>query len=335
MGAHQRGARAVRRTRAPPGRGDARVDPCSAFAYVSQVLIAQTLVGGGSVTLRDRFNPAVLLRVVEDEGITQLSLVEPLLAEFADHPDLANRDLSSLTRVSHIGANAPASFRTRLLARLGPILVNTYGASEAGMVSVLAAPDYSLDHPERLGTAGRPRPGVDVRIVTADGATASHDEPGVVEVRLPGMSSGYVGRPDDPAFHDGWYTTGDLGYLDADGYLHIRGRAADARRGAGVTVLPLDLEDVACTHPDVVYAVALPASEGPEGCWGCWPCALADRRSPPLRCATTCVATSSRRPPSGPWSSSTTCLSPSIASRTGPSSASCCGPDVHRRRLVR
>src|SRR6478609_3665347 len=174
---------------------DRKLLTCSAFAYVSQVLIAQTLLGGGSVTLRDRFDPAELLRVVEGERITQLSLVEPLLAEFADHPALPEADLSSLRRVSHIGAAAPPSFRRRLLARLGPVLVNTYGASEIGMVSVLAAPDYSLDHPERLSTAGRPRPSVDVRIVAGDDAAAPVGTPGVIAVRLPGMASGYIGRP--------------------------------------------------------------------------------------------------------------------------------------------
>jgi fatty-acyl-CoA synthase len=241
-----------------PSEPERKLLTCSAFAYVSQVLIAQTLLGGGSVTLRDRFDPAELLRVVEAERITQLSLVEPLLAEFADHPALPDTDLSSLRRVSHIGAPAPASFRRRLLGRLGPILVNTYGASEIGMVSVLAPPDYSLDHPELLSTAGRPRPGVEVRIVGTSGEPPSDGAPGVIEVRLPGMSSGYIGRPGDPAFRDGWYATGDLGLLDDAGYLHVLGRAADARVVGGATVLPLDLEDAACAHPDVVYAVALP-----------------------------------------------------------------------------
>jgi acyl-coenzyme A synthetase/AMP-(fatty) acid ligase len=131
------------------------------------------------------------------------------------------------------------------------------------MVSVLAPPEYGLDHPERLGTAGRPRPGVEVRIDAAAGA-----EQGVIGVRLPGMSSGYIGRPEDAAFHDGWYTTGDLGFLDVDGYLHVRGRAADVRDVDGASVMPLDLEDAACAHPDVVYAVALPSDEDPRGRFG-------------------------------------------------------------------
>jgi fatty-acyl-CoA synthase len=136
------------------------------------------------------------------------------------------------------------------------------------MVSILAAPDYSLEHPERLSTAGRPRPGVDVRIVAADGSDAAPGDPGVIEVRLAGMSSGYIGRPGDPAFHDGWYTTGDLGSVDAEGYLHVRGRAADAREVDGTTVVPLDLEDAACRHTDIAYAVSLPAEVGTEGAFG-------------------------------------------------------------------
>ncbi len=248
-----------------PSEPERKLLTCSAFAYVSQVLIAQTLLGGGSVTLRSRFDPAELLRLIESERITQLSLVEPLLAEFADHPALPETDLSSLRRVSHIGATAPASFRCRLLTRLGPILVNTYGASEIGMVSVLAPPEYSLDHPELLTTSGRPRPGVEVRVVAADGGTAAEGDAGVIEVRLPGMSSGYIGRPGDPAFRDGWYTTGDLGRLDDDGYLHVLGRAADAREVEGTNVVPLDLEDAACAHPDVVYAVALPGEAAAFG----------------------------------------------------------------------
>ena len=196
----------------------------------------------------------------------------------------------------------------RLLDRFGPILVNTYGASETGMVSVLAAPDYGLDHPERLSTAGRPRPGVEVRIVAGDGAAAPVGTQGVIEVRLPGMASGYIGRPGDPAFHDGWYTTGDLGFLDADGFLHVRGRAADARDVDGVSVMPLDLEDAACAHPDVAYAVALPPTRG-GGRSASWSCGRGESRSRPTRSRDASAATvepavrrgtgGGRRPPAG------------------------------------
>src|SRR4029453_265389 len=87
---------------------DRKLLVCSAFAYVSQVLVAQTLLGGGSAPRRDRSDPAELLRVIEAEGITQLSLVEPLLAEFADHPDLPEYDLSTLRRGRQIGGAPPA-----------------------------------------------------------------------------------------------------------------------------------------------------------------------------------------------------------------------------------
>jgi fatty-acyl-CoA synthase len=109
---------------------------------------------------------------------------------------------------------------------------------------------------------------VAVRILALDGTEVPAGEPGVITVRLPGMSSGYIGRPDDPAYEDGWYTTGDLGYVDDEGYLHVRGRAADARVVDDAAMMPLDLEDAACAHPDVVYAVALPADAGVTGAFG-------------------------------------------------------------------
>jgi acyl-CoA synthetase (AMP-forming)/AMP-acid ligase II len=164
------------------------------------------------------------------------------------------------------------------------------------MVSLLTAPDYSLDHPERLSTAGRPRPGVDVRLVAVDGTVLPDHEQGVIEVRLRGMSSGYIGRPGDPAFHDGWYTTGDLGFLDRDGYLHVRGRAADARDIDGVPVLPLDLEEAACAHPEVVYAVALPATPDRTGRSACWRCGPTARRWRRPTCAPISSARSTRPP---------------------------------------
>jgi AMP-binding enzyme len=111
----------------------------------------EVLLGDATVILRERFEPAEVLEAVEAERATHPALVEPLLVELVDHPDFVRRDLSSLRSISHIGANAAPSSRRRLLRRAGPVLSNPYGASEAGIVSVLTAPDYSLDHPRATG----------------------------------------------------------------------------------------------------------------------------------------------------------------------------------------
>jgi acyl-CoA synthetase (AMP-forming)/AMP-acid ligase II len=244
------------RTIAAPPLPARRQLVCMPLAHVSQIHADLTLLGGGTLVLHEGFEPAAVLATIEAQRITHTGLVEPQLVELADHPDLQRRDVSSLRAVTHIGANAPASLRRRLLERIGPVLVHPYGASELGMVSMLAPPEYDLSRPGLLSSAGRPLPGIEVRIDGSEGAD------GVIAVRTPTMADGYAGGIPAPGFADGWYTTGDLGRLDAEGYLHVRGRAADARRIDGETVLPLDVEDALCAHPAVRYAVALPDPAG-------------------------------------------------------------------------
>ncbi len=235
---------------------------CTSFAYVAQVLADQVLLGGGTVILRDRFDARDILATIEAERITHLALVEPLLVELIDHPEFGMRDLSSLVAISHIGADAAPALRRRLLGRAGPILAHPYGASETGIVSVLAGADYSLAHPERLGTAGPPLSGVDVRIERVDGSEAPRGEEGFVTVRSPQVAEGYDGDAGHGAFRGDRYFTGDLGLLDLDGYLDVRGRAADQRQVCGRWVMPVDVQDALCDHPEVRYAVAVPADGG-------------------------------------------------------------------------
>jgi fatty-acyl-CoA synthase len=232
---------------------------CTSLAYVAQVHADGTLVGGGTVVLTPPGEPGDTLTVMEAERVTHTALVEPGLVELVDHPELLTRDLSDLAGVAHIGANAPASLRRRLLGRLGPRLVHPYGASECGLVSVLAGPDYTLARPHRLGTSGRILPGVEVRITDSDGGPASIGSPGPLIARTPYLIDGYVTPP--PAsggVTDGWANTGDIGSVDSDGFLTVHGRAVDARTVGAKVVFPVAIEDVLCAHPDVRYAVALP-----------------------------------------------------------------------------
>jgi fatty-acyl-CoA synthase len=232
---------------ATPGRRQLIVTP---LAYIAQIIADGVLIGGGTVLLHRHFDAGRVLRSLGRYQITHLTLVEPHLVELVDSPALDSADLSTVVAINHIGADAAASLRARLLARLGrPILVNPYGASEIGMVSALASPDYSLAHPELLGTSGIPLPSVQVRI--ADG---------VVQVRSSAQAQGYSVAPPVSGFHnDGWFATGDLGELDAQGFLRIRGRSGDLRQVCGQPVLPLDLQEAFCALPGVRYAVAVPS----------------------------------------------------------------------------
>ncbi|WP_433028910.1 class I adenylate-forming enzyme family protein [Actinomycetospora sp. CA-053990] len=245
---------------ATPHRPERRQLASGPEAYLTQILVAQTLIGGGTVVLRDDSDPAGLLASIEADGITDLFLVEPQLVALMDHPDVARRDLSSLRTLTHIGASAPSALRRRAVERLGPVLQHTYGASEMGIVSALRPADYDpFDpfDPERATCAGTVLPGVEVRFRRDDGAL----DPayGSIEVRSPAMAHGYRNRPVEQAEHfvDGWYRTGDLGRLGDDGRLHVLGRAADCTLVDGRLVTPTGIEDTLMRRPDVRYAVVV------------------------------------------------------------------------------
>ncbi len=239
---------------------------CTSLAHVSQAHVDQTLLGGGRIVLLEHFSPGDVLRTIGAERITHLCLVEPLLVKLADHPDVEHRDLSSLVAISHIGADASASLCRRLLGRLGVRPAHAYGASEVGIISLLDSRHYQVTEPDRLDTCGRPLDGVDVRIERADGTAAAAGEEGLIVVHSIRRAGGYVGSADQSAFRpDGWYATGDLGCLDVDGFLHVRGRARDRRDVDGVAVMPLDVQEALCSHPAVRYAVTIPAAIQGDG----------------------------------------------------------------------
>jgi acyl-CoA synthetase (AMP-forming)/AMP-acid ligase II len=229
------------------------------LAYLSQVLVDITLLGGGRVVLRDAYEATDTLATIEAEKITDLFLVEPQLFELMDDPEIDAYDLSSLRSLTHIGASAPKTLRLRARKRFGSIVGHAYGASEIGLVSVHASIDHDLSRPESFTSAGRIRPGVDVRFRQIDGRLVVSGEIGIIEVRSPAMASGYRNNPDLSfrSFQEGWYKTGDLGRLDEDGLLHILGRADDAQEINGTLVTPTEIEEALCRLPSIRYAVVV------------------------------------------------------------------------------
>jgi fatty-acyl-CoA synthase len=231
------------------------------LAYLSQVLVDNTFIGGGTVVLERRYDPAQTLATIEAERITDMFLVEPQLFEIMDHPDVRRRDLSSLRSLAHIGGSTPAILRRRAIARLGPVLTHMYGASEAGLVSVLPAGIYGTA-PDLLASAGRIRPGVDVRFRLANGTLARTGQHGKIEVRSRAVAQGYYNQEVESAqkFQDGWCLTGDIGFLDEAGNLHVLGRATDVAEVNGRAIGPTLIEEVLCELSDVRYAAAIAAN---------------------------------------------------------------------------
>jgi fatty-acyl-CoA synthase len=237
------------------------------LAYLSQVLVDVTLLGGGCVVLREAFDAADTLRTIEAERITDLFLVEPQLFDVMDHPDVSRRDLSSLRTLSHVGASAPPTLRRRAQQRLGAVIAHPYGASEQGLVSLLSPPEHDPARPERFSSAGRILPRVEIRLRRADGSFADIGEVGSIEVRSPAMAQGYRNRPEleTESFRDGWYRPRDVGRIDEEGYLYVMGREADVRWIGGVPLTPTSVEETLCQMPEVRVAAVVADPE--TDCW--------------------------------------------------------------------
>ncbi|MEU7141378.1 AMP-binding protein [Nocardia sp. NPDC046473] len=223
------------------------------LAYLAQTLVDSALVAGGQVVLLDSptpFDPAVVLTAIEQHRITNLFLVEPQLFALATHPELASYDISSMRRLLHLGASAPAAARRTALKRLGPILCHGYGSSETGLIAILDPAEYTF---ELADTAGKPLPDSRIRFTNMDGTS------GDIAVAGPGVAVGYWRRPDlDATIADGWLNTGDVGFLDDNGYLHILGRRRDLING----VFPAQVENLLYQFPEVRLASTFPGTEG-------------------------------------------------------------------------
>jgi long-chain acyl-CoA synthetase len=221
--------------------------------------IATALDAGAWIRLHPRFDVDVMLRHIETDGITIEMAVAPIALALAAHPRLESFDLSSLRYVMWCATPVTKSVADEVTKRVGVSWVTAYGASELPVISC-----NSLDG-ARLETVGRAVPGVDIRIVSLEtGRPVGPGEVGEIQVHSPSVMSGYL--PDDAtasAFSDGWYRTGDVGHLDAEGWLRITDRAKELIKVRGFQVAPAEVEAVLHGHPAVadcaVFGVPHPA----------------------------------------------------------------------------
>lgn len=222
----------------------------SLWAGIYNVLFAFRV--GAPIVVMDGFDPHEFARLVARFGIRSTVLPPAAMATLSDTEDLA--DLNPLRFVRSITAPLSPLQARRFRDRFGIAVLNSYGQTEIGgeIVGWNAADSREFGE-TKLGSVGRPHEGVEVRVVDDAGSDLPVDSPGELWVRTPAMSAGYADGSDlsDRLSADGWFRTGDLGRVDADGFVWIEGRVSDMVNRGGLKVFPGEVEEVLRLVPAV------------------------------------------------------------------------------------
>jgi long-chain acyl-CoA synthetase len=221
------------------------------------------LLAGGSVVIADRFDPATFFDTIENERPTFFSAVPTIYTMLAALPDDVVPDTSSVRFAVCGAAPAPAELLTRFESRYGFPLIEGYGLSEGTCASTI----NPVAGPRRAGTVGIAFPGQRIRIVDESGVEVATGVDGEVIIAGPNVMRGYLGRPEETArvIVDGWLHTGDIGHLDADGYLTLVGRSKDMIIRGGENIYPKEIEDVLSSDASVLEVAVIGV---PDDKWG-------------------------------------------------------------------
>jgi fatty-acyl-CoA synthase len=235
------------------------------LSHAGAAFFMPTVFKGGEMIVLSKFDPAEVLRVIEEQKITATMVVPSMLYALLDHPDSRTRDLSSLQTV-YYGASAINPVRLKeAIDRFGPIFAQYYGQSEAPMVITYLAKG---EHDEkRLTSCGRPTLFARTALLGEDGTPVPPGEVGEICVSGPLLSGGYWKLPDATAetFRDGWMHTGDLAREDDDGFWFIVDRVKDMIVTGGFNVYPREVEDVVAEHQAVAQVCVVGT---PDEKWG-------------------------------------------------------------------
>ena len=217
---------------------------------------------GAHFVLARQFDAAGAIALIERHRVTHTMMVPSQIVALLDSPAFAVEKLASLQMILSLGAPLHKEQKERLNRLLPGRFYELYGLTE-GFVTVL---DVS-DSVRKAGSVGVPPPFFSMRIVREDGTDAAVGEIGEIVGRGPILMTGYHNRPDltEKAIRNGWLFTGDMGFVDDEGYLHLVDRKKDMIDSGGVKVYPRDIEEVAARHPAVAEVAVFGV---PDQKWG-------------------------------------------------------------------
>ena len=238
------------------------------YSNTTIVSFLPTLYGGSTVYLMPKFDARGYLEIVQREKITHTMLVPVQYKRIMDVADFDAFDLSSMQVKFSTSAPLRAEVKADVLARFPGKLLEYYGLTEGGGVTVL----NSAEHPDKLHTVGQPAPGNEIRLIDETGAEVPKGAVGEICGRGPTMMAGYFGRDDltaDYIWRDAagnvFFRSGDMGRFDEDGFLILSDRKKDMIISGGLNIYADDLELVLLADPDVTDAAVIGV---PSDAWG-------------------------------------------------------------------
>ena len=241
--------------------------PCAHIGGTGLGIMA--LAAGLPGVVLAEFNPDGVFDAVEHHGVTRFFIVPAALQMLLMHPRCAETDFGRLKYILYGAAPIPLELLRQCIKMFGADCIQAYGMTETtGTICMLPPEDHDPEANQRMRSAGKPLPGVEIRILGDDGQPVPVGEVGEVVTRSSNNMIGYWNLPEATAktmTADGWIHTGDAGYLDADGYLYIHDRMKDMIISGGENVYPAEVESAIFGHPAVQEVAVIGI---PDAKWG-------------------------------------------------------------------
>lgn len=254
-----------------PVDGHARYLAAPPITHAAGAFGLMLMAKGATIILHDGFDAGAILDAIEREKLTHIYLPPTAIYKLLEHPDVERRDCSTLRAFMYTAAPMSLDKLRRCIAIFGPVMAQFWGQMEAPSFCTCLAPgDHAVDDETlagRLASCGRETMFTRVEALDEDGSVLPPGERGELAVRGGLVMAGYYENPEASAevSRDGWHLTGDLGFKDEDGYVHIVGRKRDIIITGGYNVYPADIEQALWSHPDIEECAVIGV---PDELWG-------------------------------------------------------------------
>jgi len=244
--------------------GDVGIVPVAMFHVSGIVILLCDIYSGTASVVMPRWDTEEFMALVEKHRVTLGLLATPMLRFFVDHPESGEYDLSSLKKLMFAGAPVSSVVFRKAIDQFGNIFIHAYGTTETtGSATILRTEEVAQALAERrteiLDSCGKTYCAMETEIVDEHDQAVPSGAIGEIRIRGMGMTRGYWNREEETqrVFRNGWYYSGDLGTVDACGYIHVNGRKTEMIITGGENVFPAEVENVLYQHPAVAEVAVI------------------------------------------------------------------------------